>query len=227
MEVRERNAQGGGAGVGRASVTEELAQHELLLRQGRPAVRVAVARERTLSYGIAVPSEAPYLRRARAEGIPTAARSTGGSGVLHLEGDLLWAVVLPRSDERVGRDFPKAYARLGRGIVAGLAAAGVDAAWVAAPGLSEDCCPLSSRGEVLVAGGRILGGAAQHATSRALLHHGGISWIVDRPCVDRLFGLPADGPSSRLGGLAGLTGPGEPASTGAVLARALGDELER
>jgi len=175
--------------------------------------------------GVAVRPEAGYLDRARKEGIPVVRRTTGGTGVLHLEGDLLWAVVLPRSDARVGPDFARTFGRLGTGIVAGLAAVGVRSGWVPAPGLSDDCCPLSSRGEVLAARGWVLGGAAQHATSRALLHHGGISWNVDRACVDRLFGLPAGGPSSRLGGLAELVAVSEPATVAEALERALNEQL--
>jgi lipoate-protein ligase A len=208
-------------------VADELRRHEELLRAATPAVRVAVVRERAVSYGVGVDPAAAYLERSRAERIATAARSSGGTGLLHLEGDLLWAVVLPRADVRVGRDYVRAYGRLGRGIVQGLATAGVVATWVAAPGLSNDCCPLSSRGEVLASEGMILGGAAQHATSRALLHHGGISWKVDRPCVERLFDLPTGGPADRLGGVADLRPRLDRRALVRALEQALDDEIAR
>jgi len=175
-----------------------------MLRQGTPQLRARVVRSAAVSYGVSVHDDATYLQRARAEGLPTVGRSTGGTGLLHLAGDLVWAVVLPRDDPRVGRDFARAFDRLGAGISDGLRAAGVEARWAPPPDLSDDYCPLSSRGLVLVAASRVLGGAAQHATSRALLHHGGISWTVDRPRVDRIFGpLPAS-TLDRLGGVGDL-----------------------
>lgn len=223
MDRRGGTRQEPGAIGPRVTVPDELLRHEELLRRGAPAARVAVVRERALSFGIGVPLQAPYLVRARARGIPTVARSSGGSGVLHLEGDLLWAVVLPRSDPEVGRDFPRAFGRLGQGVLEGLEAAGVRASWAAAPGLADDYCPLSSRGEVLLADGKVLGGAAQHVTSRALLHHGSVSWTVDRAEVDRVFGLPTPGPSSRLGGVTGSTGALGPEDVARSVARALAE----
>lgn len=204
----------------------EVLLQEELLRRGLPAVRVAVLRERTVSYGVRVSEDAPYLQRARSEGIATAARTGGGTGVLHLENDLLWAVVLPRSDPRVGRDFVRAYDRFGAGLVRALVDEGLEARWAEPPGLAEAYCPLSSQGEVLVVNGRIVGGAAQHVTSTALLHHGAVSVAIDRAAVDRLFGLPAGGPSTRLGGLSELgvvTAPARLAvRTEGALAEALG-----
>ena len=208
-----------------ASFAEELAFHETLLHRAAPTATVAVHRGRAVSFGVGVPPDAPYLFRARDAGIPTVRRTSGGSGVLHLEGDLLWAVVLPRSDPRVGADFTRAYGRLGRGLVTGLAAVGIPAAWAAAPGVADDYCFLSGRGEVLSVGGKVVGGAAQHLTSRALLHHGSVAWEVDRPEIDRLFDLAPGGPSALLGGLAGAAGRLDPAAVAEALTRALDAEL--
>jgi lipoate-protein ligase A len=207
------------------SLAEEFRLQEALLRKGAPAVRVVLARERAVSYGIGVRPDAAYLARARALGVPAVPRTSGGSGLLHLVDDLIWAVVLPRSDPRVGRDFARAYDRLGRGVVVGLAAVGVRARWVAAPGVADDYCPLSSRGEVLATEARIVGGAAQHATSEALLHHGTVSWSVDREQVDRLFDLHPGGPSDRLGGVNELGAVSQPAAVAEAVARALNDDL--
>jgi lipoate-protein ligase A len=207
LEARDRPGSRPGRSV---TVAEELSLQEELLRRAVPAARVARVREPALSFGVRVPEDAPYLRRARSEGIATAPRAGGGTGIFHFENDLLWAVVLPRVDPRVGRDFVRAYGRFGEGIVRALAAEGRAASWQAPPGLVEEYCPLSSRGEVLVVDGRIVGGAAQHVTSAALLHHGTVSVGIDRPTIDRLFGLPP-GASSRLGSLAelGVTTPTE------------------
>lgn len=207
------------------SFAEELRHHELMLQYAAPAFAVGIHRGRVLSFGVGVPPDAPYLFRAREEGLSTVRRTSGGTGVLHLEGDLLWAVVLPRGDPRVGPDFTRAFGRLGRGIVAGLASLGIAAAWGAAPALTDDYCFLSSRGEVLTVDGLVVGGAAQHATARALLHHGSLAWEVDRPRVDRLFDLPVGGPSTRLGALAELVRPTNLGAVAGALERALAHEL--
>jgi lipoate-protein ligase A len=214
-----------GASARRVGFAEEVHFQEALLRRGAPAVRVGVVRERVVSFGIGVVPDAPYLLRARTKGVPTVPRTTGGTGVLHLENDIVWAVVLPRSDPRVGRDFARAYGRLGRGVVTGLAALGIRASWVGAPGLVDDYCPLSARGEVLATEAKVLGAAAQHVTSSALLHHGSVSWEVDRGEVDDLFALPPGGPSTKLGGVAELGVPGGPAALAEALAQALSKEL--
>ncbi len=130
---------------------------------------------------------------------------------MHLPGDLVWSVVLPRSDPLVGNDFLRAYGRLGRGAVEFLHNLGLSAAWTPALGLAAQYCTLSERGEVLSARDRIVGGAAQHLTSSALLHQGTISTELDRPLVDRLFDLNAPSPTARLSSLRelGTTAPPE------------------
>jgi len=209
----------------RASVPELLRSHERLLASGTAAYRVGIVGERALTFGVGVPADRPYLRRANGAGVSAYRRSTGGTGVLLLASDVTWAIVLPRTDRRVGRDFVRAYPRLGRGVVTALGRYGIDARWVAAPGLVDDYCPLSSRGEVLEARGAIVGAAAQHLTSSALLHAGFVSWTVDRAEVDRLFGLPVEGPSARLSGV-GPFAPGlTPERLAGSVARALADEL--
>ncbi len=204
---------------------EEMPVEEELLRAAGRALRVALARSPAVSYGIGESPDAPYLRRARAEGIATVARSTGGSGVLHAEGDLFWAVVLPRGDRRVGRDAVRAYGRLGAGVVRGLRTVGLYASWRPAPGLDEAYCPLSSRGEVLTVDGRIVGGAAQHLTGRALLHHGFVAHRLDRATIARLFALPSPGPTARLGGLAESDPTLSPERTAAAVLGGLAEEF--
>jgi lipoate-protein ligase A len=208
-------------------VEDELRRHEELLRDGRPASRVAVVRGVALSYGVRVPADAPYLRRARTERIPTVARASGGTGLLHLDGDLVWALVVPRDDPRARGGFVHAYALLGAGVVRALARLGLPTEWGPPPGLTESYCPLSSRGEVLWAKGAVLGAAAQHATARAVLHHGSLSVRVDRSAVARLFELPSPGPADRLGAIAdaGLDAP--PAVLADELARSLEERRGR
>jgi lipoate-protein ligase A len=186
---------------------------------------VAVLADRGLSVGVGVPESAAYLARARSEGIAVVRRSSGGTGVLHGPGDLAWSVVLPRDHALVGRDFVHAYDRLGRGAVRFLRARGRTARWDPAPGWSEDCCLLGGRGRVLTVDGRVLGGAAQHASRSALLHHGILPFRLDRPAIARVFDLSSPGPVDHLTGLAeqGVDRPTE--ATARSLAEALVAEI--
>lgn len=190
--------------VERATAVEYAAGDETLLTEDGTVVRVAVLAERFVSFGVGIPPTAPFLARARAERVPTVPRRTGGTGLLHDPGDLAWAVALPRRDPRVGTAYTRAYDRLGAGVVRWLATRGIESRWEPAPGLAEEYCTLGSRGWVLASAGSILGGAAQHVVHDRLLHHGTISTTVDRPAIDRIFGLPEGGPSRRLAGVADL-----------------------
>ncbi len=210
-----------GAHAERIAASQNSVEDERRLRAGAPAVRAAVLSDRSLSVGVGVRGEPGYVGRARRAGLAIVRRSTGGSGVLHLPGDLVWSIVLPRDDPEVGRDFARAYVRLGRGVGRFLAAQGVDARWVPAPGEVEECCVLSSRGQVLEAGGRILGGAAQHATRAALLHQGMIARRIDPELLDRIFGIPPATARTRLAGTDELGVHATPET----LARALRDAL--
>jgi len=185
------------------------------------AVRVASLGIRCLSYGVGVPSSAPFVGRAVAEGIPAVPRRSGGSGLLHEPGDLTWSVVVDRADPRLAGGFHSAYAGLGRGVVRWLSDQGVGAAWRPAPGIAPTYCTLSERGWVLEADGSIVGGAAQHAARGRLLHHGTISRRIDRPTIARLFGLPTPGPADRLGGLSSLGADED------LLLRELADAIDR
>ncbi|MHB8352221.1 MAG: lipoate--protein ligase family protein [Thermoplasmata archaeon] len=162
-----------------------------LLRAAAPAVRIGVVTDLYLSLGVAQPDGAPCAVRARELGIPVLRRSSGGTAVLGRPGDLLWARVLPREDPGVGRDYVRAYGRLGAGATAflrGLGATDVD--WKEPSGISEELCLMSTRGRVLTCGGRTVGGAAQHRTSRALLHHGILMREVDPTLLAELFRIP-------------------------------------
>jgi lipoate-protein ligase A len=205
----------------RISAARNFLEDERRLRAGGPSVRVAVLSDRSLSVGVGVRGEPAYVRRARDSGLAFLRRSTGGSGVLHLPGDLVWSVVLPRSDPRVGHDFARASGRLGRGVVRFLTDRAAGARWAQAPGWVEEYCVLSSRGEVLSVGSKILGGAAQHATAGTLLHQGMIARRVDPDLLERVFGIVAPGVRDRLAGTEELSISEEPE----VLARQLRDAL--
>lgn len=206
---------------------ENLRRDDRALAAGAPAVRVAVMSDRAVSFGIGVPPTASYLDRARAAGFAVERRSSGGTGVMQAPGDLAWSLVLPRDHPAVGRDYLRAYDRLGRGVVRSLAGHGLAVSWVSPPGLSDEYCLLGTRGLVLSAPSGIVGGAAQHLTRTALLHHGHLAVRLDREVLCRIFDLEGAGGAGRLSSLeeAGLTTPvGELATS---LAESLERELDR
>ncbi len=174
---------------------------EDLLRQAIPSARATSISAVSVSVGVATPSSAAFVRRIQADGGAVAYRHTGGSGVLHLPGDLVWSVVLPRSDPRVGRDFTRAFGRLGEGAVRFLARRSLGGSWSPSPALAPDYCVLSGRGQVLTVNDRVLGGAAQHATPRALLHHGTIAGRIEPDRLRRWFGIEEPSTIDRLTGL--------------------------
>jgi lipoate-protein ligase A len=207
--------------VERAQTTESaLAADEALLRAGRPLARVAVISDLAVSVGAGVSADRPYLGRLRADRVPILRRASGGSAVLHAPGDLAWSIALPRSDPRVGRDFVRAYGRFGAPVIRALEGFGLATTWAPPLGLAEEYCLLSRRGSVLAAGGRVLGGAAQHATGTGLLHHGVVARAVDAPRLRDLFQLDPDA-------VARLTGWSEskPDLDSETLAVAVGDAL--
>ncbi|MCI4352396.1 MAG: hypothetical protein L3K14_03295 [Thermoplasmata archaeon] len=165
---------------------------EELLRDGRPVARTAVLSSAALSIGVSQRDDAPCVLRARGLGIPVVRRSSGGLGLWHAPGDVVWSLILPRSDVRVGNDFSKAYARLGAGAVRFLGDFGVAGEWRAPAGPPSEYCLLAGRGAVLAVGERALGGAAQHLTRLALLHHGVLPYRLDLPRLSEVFDLPAE-----------------------------------
>ncbi|HYK94023.1 MAG TPA: hypothetical protein VEY07_08305 [Thermoplasmata archaeon] len=174
---------------GRLSAEENLTRDERLLAAGVPAGRVATLEGPVLTLGVAQPPATPAATRARSLGIPVVPRRSGGTGLLHQPGDIVWSVILPRRDPRVGRNYARSFDRLGVGAVDSLAGVGIVAQWSPALGLSPEYCLLAPRGQVLTVDGRAIGGAAQHVTARALLHHGTINVRVDRAGLAALFDL--------------------------------------
>lgn len=212
-------------GVATTDVGTDAVADAELLRAGRAAVKVAVIADRAVSYGVGTPADAGYLRRAVRCGVPIVPRTSGGTGVLLGPGDLTWALVLPRGDRRVGRGFVRAYDRLGQGIVDALDAHGVDAAWGPPLDRSPECCLLGGRGRVLRVGDRVVGGAAQHLTGSALLHHGVVLAAPDRALGARVFDL-ARADADRLVGTDALGVPGPRSAWAHAVAEALARSLD-
>ena len=194
---------------------------EQLLRSGEPMLRVAVFDAPSLSLGVNQPDSHPTAVRARKLGLPVVRRGSGGTGILHLPGDLAWALVLPRSDPTVGADFVRAYDRLGAGCVRFLAGHRLPSQWTEAPSLSEVFCLLGSRGKVLTVRDQVIGGAAQHLTRRALLHHGVVMYRPSRSLLTELFDLDPRTVDTRLTGLVDELGHRSPAELGRSLLSAM------
>jgi lipoate-protein ligase A len=195
------------------------------LRGGQPVARVAVLSSAALSVGFGQPENSRCITRARELGLPIVRRSTGGLGLWHAPGDIVWSLVLPRTDPRVGRDFPRAYRRLGTGPVQLLQERGVAAKWLPPLGLSTEYCLLSGRGAVLSVDGRAIGGAAQHLTRQALLHHGVLPFRLDPPRLQELFDLPPELVDQSLTSLERVAGDVSPEQWAGRLQAILATEL--
>ena len=205
-----------------STVADFLAEDGALLAAGATAVQARVVASPAISFGVGAPKVSRAAKVARREGLPILHRHTGGSGILHRPGDLLWSIVLPRNDPRVGPDFSSAYGRLGAGLVLLLGELGHDARWSDPPGLSEELCLLGGRGRVLEVDGRVLGGAAQHLTSAGLLHHGVLAVGLDRALVTRVFGISEAIARDRLTSVDELGAPVDPAALADRLVEILG-----
>jgi len=208
----------------RVTCAEDVRTDEAILRRGVPAVRVAVLVDRAVSYGVGVRADAPFLVKAAKHGVPAVRRTTGGTGLLHVPGDLAWSVVLPRADRRVGSDYVRAFARLGEGVVQFLGERGIPSRWEEPPGTDPEYCVLSARGSVLAHKDLVLGGAAQHLSKNALLHHGILPLELDRPLLRTLFGLSSSA-VDRLTSLRELGVEGNPEELAWKLAARLSDTL--
>jgi lipoate---protein ligase len=200
---------------------EILEEDERLLALGGAAFRVRRGTDLVLCLGVAQPDDHRAAVAARRSGIPVVRRRSGGLGLLLAPGDLTWSIVLPRDDPRLAAGPIAATERLGAGIVAALAEAGLPAAWSPPIALSDSYCLLGPRGKVLTVDGRAIGGAAQHLTRSALLHHGVVNWTVDRPRLHGLFGLPPEIAERHLGSLLELLPSADPERLAESLRRAL------
>ena len=187
-----------GRGSPRLSVAANLVEDERLLAAAAPSWRVAEIAGPSMTLGVAQAGEPASAARAQAARIPVVRRRSGGTGLIHEEGDLAWAIVLPRSDPRVGRDFARAYSRLGAAVVEALSDLGLDAEWTPSAGVSDEFCLLARTGHALTVRGRAIGGAAQHLTRTALLHHGSLSVRVDRARLRSVFEIPMESLTHRV-----------------------------
>jgi lipoate-protein ligase A len=174
---------------GRIDAQTNVDHDEAILASGQPAARVGVLIDVSVSLGVAQADGVASAATARRLGLPVVRRTSGGTGLLHMDGDLTWSVVLPRHHPLLPRDFVHAYDTLGAGAVAFLAELGIESEWSLPFGIVDDFCLLGPRGQVLTVDSHAIGGAAQHVTRHALLHQGMISYRLDGDLLRRVFDL--------------------------------------
>ncbi len=191
---------------GTRSCAEWIADDARFVREGRPGAWAGCLKDAAVSIGIAHRPPTEWFRRCAAEGLPVLRRETGGSALLHLPGDLAWSLVFARRPGALPPRFAESYAPLGAPVVEALARSGTTAAWTAPLCLSDQFCLFGRRGMVLSTGDRALGGAAQHLTRDALLHHGVVGASLDRPRLSRLFDVEPRLIAERLTALDELAG---------------------
>lgn len=208
---------------------EVLRGDEELFSRAESVVRVGRFAEDCVSVGVGQRDGERVLFRAHALGLSGARRTSGGSSLLHLKGDVYWSLVLPRSHPWARTGFVRRFAELGGGWSAWGQARGLPLEWSPAPGTEESYCLLSSRGQVVSCEGRVLGGASQHVNASALLHHGVVSARLDLGRLSQLFPEVQGGRFAALTSLEGLGLDLDTDDVGAIaqaLARAVRAPLE-
>ncbi len=184
--------------LGELPYQEILRRDEESLAQGLPRVQIAVCAERCVTLGVSQREDVEIALRRHDPELAIYRRTSGGTAVLHHPGDLFWSVVVPRQPQWTGRDFVHGYSRFGRGWVDWLLQRGHPSRWEKTGAWFSAYCFLSGLGEALVAGSGVLGGAGQHVTSRALLHHGAVPLTVEPRETEELFGMPEGMATERL-----------------------------
>lgn len=191
-----------------------------------PVLRLYRWAPATLSFGRNQPARGLYDEdAAAAAGIDFVRRPTGGQAVLH-DDELTYAVVAPVAV--IGK--PRvAYQRINSVLVAALRELGVHATLAGNAASSRDwsdaCFRRPERGEVMVAGRKLVG-SAQRTESRTILQHGSIllggsqspaeALLRDRRRRDPEGGGATDpgaGPAPEPGSTRGWTTLGEEASS--------------
>jgi lipoyl(octanoyl) transferase len=141
-------------------------------RGAPPAMRVYTWARPTLSLGRFQPDSDVDRRACASLGVDVVRRPTGGAALLH-GADLTYAVVMPRPDGRAGT-VDAVYETIARGLIAGLAGLGVEAAVARHVVGRSAVCFSTQQGADLRVGTRKLCGSAQLRRATAVLQHGSI-----------------------------------------------------
>jgi lipoate-protein ligase A len=145
-----------------------------------------------ISIGYAQPlARSVDVERCADQGVQIVRRPTGGRAILHDE-ELTYSVVWPTEDNLLPRDLPGSYRTIGRALLRGLEALGVQGQMALPPrrgrkrGSGSAACFLTSAACEILAEGKKVVGSAQRRGRDAVLQQGSILIEAD---VERLFSL--------------------------------------
>jgi len=157
-----------------------------------PTLRFYGWQRPTVSLGYLQPAQGSRTVRAcRRLRVPVVRRPTGGRAVLHAR-ELTYSVAVPLTGGWGGLSIAESFARLSRGLIAGLACLGV----AASLGPCDPCGPTALGGEAcfhlrrlpaILVGGRKLIGSAQRRWERSLLQHGSLLLDFDAAMHEAIF----------------------------------------
>ena len=173
-----------GAHGGAANMARDEALRESATRSAgaSPILRLYGWRPPCLSLGYGQRARVVAEERCRARGWQVVRRPSGGGALLHAA-ELTYCLVLPPQHPLQRGDIVSSYARLRRGLVAGLVRLGVvaDVGGEGAVGArpNEAICYLQPAAHEICVGGRKLIGSAQLRRRGALLQHGSLPLGAD------------------------------------------------
>ncbi len=162
--------------------------------------------------------ESVDLAACRRLGIPLVRRPTGGRAVLHAA-ELTYSVAVPLAGPWRALSVAEVFARISRGLIAGLRCLGVEAcvgeAGVRAGiGREAAACFLGRRMPAVLVGGRKVIGSAQRRWNRSLLQHGSLLLRFDPRDHQAIFpSWPRADPSAGVTCLSTLLGGPVPICT--------------
>lgn len=158
-----------------------------------PVLRLYTWERPTITLGYRQ-KEPAWLERCSALGLDVARRVTGGGTVLHAD-DLTYAVAVPRDCADLPRNLRGGYEWVRRVLIAGLRAAGIDAAPAIPAACADraDICFAGATGMEISVGGRKLVGSAQRRGTSGWLQHGSLRLRDDSELYAAL-GIPCPGP---------------------------------
>ncbi|MCY3836126.1 MAG: lipoate--protein ligase family protein [Anaerolineaceae bacterium] len=186
------SAHGGAANMARdEALRESVRANAAKMAAATPILRLYGWQPPCLSLGYGQRARLVDDERCRARGWQVVRRPSGGGALLHAD-ELTYCLLLPPGHPLQQGDILSSYARLRRGLVAGLARLGVcadaapaDAVAVesAAPNRSEAICYLQPAAQEITVGGRKLIGSAQLRRRGVLLQHGSLPLAADLTAI--------------------------------------------
>ena len=195
------SAHGGAANMARdEALRESVRANAAQTTAAVPILRLYGWQPPCLSLGYGQRARLVDEERCRARGWQVVRRPSGGGALLHAD-ELTYCLLLPPGHPLQQGDILSSYARLRRGLVAGLARLGVcaDAAPADAaaleprgPNRSDAICSLQPAAQEITVGGRKLIGSAQLRRRGVLLQHGSLPLAADITAIADAFHFDAE-----------------------------------